>query len=166
MKVKGIQHIAIDNSTKFPFQIVDKLPRDLTCILGQDWLRENQYIVTKGIAIPPYSEKVCTFPTQERAIRYVEQQKIKDCVFCASSLIECNKKFTCLLVNVTQDTQIPKLQKPLCKCFGMTMTDNRSREGVQLLLESLRLEHIREERQEIIALCKQYSDVFKLRGGK
>ena len=124
----------------------------------------------QGIAIPPYSEKICTFPTKERGIRYIEQQNLKDGVFCASSLSECDGTFACLLVNVTQDVQIvteaPKLQKPPCKSNVMSLLNVNSQERDQLLLESLRLEHIEEGKQEIVQLCRQFSDIFKLKGDK
>ena len=101
MEVRGVQQIGINDSEEFPFRVVDRLPRNLTCILGQDWLKQNNYIIMQGIAIPPYSENICTFPTKEREIRYIEQQNLKDGVFCASSLSECDETFACLLVNVT-----------------------------------------------------------------
>ena len=112
----------------------------------------------QGIAIPPYSENICTFPTKEREIRYIEQQNLKDGVFCASSLNECDETFACLLVNVTGNVQIvietSKLQKPPCKSTVMSLLNVNSQERDQLLLESFRLEHIEEGKQEIVQLCR------------
>jgi len=170
VEVRGVLRMRINESEEFPFRVVEKLPRNLTVVLGQDWLRENNYIITQGIAIPPYSEKICTFPTKEKGIRYIESQTLKNGVFCASSLSECDEIFACLLVNVTQEMQIitesPKLQKPPCKSIGMAVLSANNQDRYQLLLNTLRLDHIREGKQELTKLCLQFADIFKLEGDK
>ena len=45
LETKGVKMLEINESKTFPFVIVEKLPRDLDCILGEDWLKENNYVL-------------------------------------------------------------------------------------------------------------------------
>jgi hypothetical protein len=56
------------------FYIVDNLPRNLDLILGQEWLLQNDYMMTCPKIIPPYSESVVKVPTKERGVRLIDKK--------------------------------------------------------------------------------------------
>ena len=104
---KGEKMLEVNENKAFPFTIVERLPRKFDCILGQDWLKENNYLLATQQMLEPFSEKNCQFQTRERGVRLVENQVIQTGVYCAASLSKCeNNTFSCLLVNSTPKLQI------------------------------------------------------------
>lgn len=173
MKVKGVVQLTLNNC-KDPVTsscyVVEKLPRDIDVILGQDWLLENDYVISKSVIIPPYSETVVRFPTQEKGIRFIEQQSLQPGLMCASSLTQCDKTFACLLVNVTSETinctKMPELKKPPTQMYKNKITENYlfTSQRVKTLHENLRLDHINKGTQEAKQICTDLVDIFKLPG--
>lgn len=149
--------------------MVNSLPRRLDIILGQDWLSENGYMLTKPVTGPPYSEIVVEFPAKEKGTRYIEHQLLQPGVICASSLVNCEKTFPCLLVSTSKIliiNKIPRLVKPPTH---VKETENHhdlfTPKRIQLLSDNLRLGHITERAEEIRNFYKEYVDIFKLQGG-
>ena len=68
-ETKGVMMLEINESKVLPFVIVEKLPRNLDCILGQDWIKENNYVLVPQQLLECFSEKICQFHTQEKGIR-------------------------------------------------------------------------------------------------
>ncbi|KAJ4425612.1 hypothetical protein ANN_27808 [Periplaneta americana] len=173
LKVKGRVPLKFENTLEpisFNFFVVDNLPRQLDIILGQDWLSENGYMLSKPVTIPPHSETVVEFPTNKKGTRYVEHQILQPGVMCAPSLVNCEQTFPCLLVNTTSEmlivSKIPKLVKPPANVSEMRNHNLFTAKRKQLLNEKLRLNHITEGAEEIRSICKEYVDIFKLPGDK
>jgi len=76
LETKGAKMLEVNESKALPFLIVDKLPRNLDCSLGQDWLKENNYVLATQQLLEPFSEKICKFHTKEKGVRLVEKQII------------------------------------------------------------------------------------------
>ena len=143
----------INENKDFPFLLVANLPRNLDCILGKDWLKENNYLLTqvKQQVLEPFSEKICTFPTCEKGIRLIEQQPLQEGFYCAASLSQCENNsfaclFACLLVNLTSEIQAikggPKLSKPPCHTNITLATKIKGQEKRRnSLTNNLRLDH-------------------------
>jgi hypothetical protein len=113
-------YLEINHSKPCLFYIVEELPRDVDVLLGQKWLLENGYVMTRNPALPPLSEGVVQIPTKEKGIRLVEKQELLPGVFCGTCLVEGNGEFaSCLVVNLTTEPAaifpLPRLIKPPCK---------------------------------------------------
>jgi uncharacterized secreted protein with C-terminal beta-propeller domain len=54
------------NDSKEMFYIVDSLPSSLHLILGQEWLLQNDYMMTCPKIILPFSENIVKVPARER----------------------------------------------------------------------------------------------------
>jgi hypothetical protein len=67
---KGIM-LQVNDSKEMLFYVVESLPRNLDLIMGQEWLMENDYVMTCPKIILPVSESVVKMPTRERGIRFV-----------------------------------------------------------------------------------------------
>jgi hypothetical protein len=169
LDTKGVKMKEVNESKAFPFAIVEKLPRDLDYILGQ----ENNYVLATQPILEPFSEKICQFHTQEKKIRLIENQIIQKAVNCADSLSKCeNNVFSCLLVNSFPNLQIvqkiSKLIKHPCQVnlaeqVKETETNQERKDKIKL---NLSLDHVKEGKNEIIQLCLMYSEIFKLEGDK
>lgn len=176
IKVKGMVNLTLNNCSEpieSKYYVVNKLPRNIDVILGQDWLLRNNYVFTKNIAIPPFSESVVQFPTTEKGVRYVEQQLLQPGIVCAATLTNCDKTFPCLIVNVTPETLVvretPILKKPptqLNNSTDRTNEDAFAKRRIELLYDNLRLQHIEEGAKDIRDICSEFVDVFKLPGDK
>ncbi|KAJ9582111.1 hypothetical protein L9F63_003567, partial [Diploptera punctata] len=81
----------------------------------QDWLMEQGYMLNKKMIIPPYSENLMEFPTNERGNRFIERQILQPGLICANGITKCDKTFTCLVINLTADAQIIKKIPELVK---------------------------------------------------
>jgi hypothetical protein len=105
MKVKGLVNLKIENALEPSSQkcyVVDSLNRKLDIILGQDWLVESGYNIQKKVLviIPPYSEQVIRFRTNEKGVCFIEHQLLQPSLIAASSLVNCeSNEFPCLVVN-------------------------------------------------------------------
>jgi hypothetical protein len=66
MLIKEGIMLQINNSKEMLFYIVDSLPRGLDLILSQEWLLQNDYMMTCSNAILPFSESVVKVSTEER----------------------------------------------------------------------------------------------------
>jgi hypothetical protein len=177
MNVLGLVDLKIENASEPLMQkchIVDRLPRNLDIILGQDWLEEAGYNFQKRepIMIPPYSEQVIRCRTSERGVCFIEHQLLQPGLMAASSLVNCQaNEFPCLVVNLTDQTinmiKSPKLEKPPTMIQRQDFR-NSTREGevkrIKLLKEKLRLDHIAEGANDIRKICEEYVDIFKLPG--
>jgi uncharacterized secreted protein with C-terminal beta-propeller domain len=64
------------NNSKEMFYIVERLPRNLDVILGQEWLFQNDYMMTCPKVILPFSENIVKVPTKERGVRLVDKQEL------------------------------------------------------------------------------------------
>ena len=58
------------------FYVIKHLSRNLDFILGQEWLLQNDYVMTCSKAIPPLSESLVQIPTRENGIRFVDKQEL------------------------------------------------------------------------------------------
>ena len=99
------------------FYVIKHLPRDLDLILGQEWLIQNDYVMTCSKAIPPLSGSIIQISARGKGIRFVNKQELLSGVYCGTSLSLCQEGyFQCLILNLTQSpiTQIhlPKMEKP------------------------------------------------------
>jgi hypothetical protein len=69
---------------------------------GQEWLSQNDYVMTCPNAILPFNESVVKVPSRERGVRLIERQELLPGVYCGSSLSLCHEGyFHCLVVNMT-----------------------------------------------------------------
>jgi hypothetical protein len=167
---KGIM-MQFNNSREMLFYIVERLPRNLDVILGQEWLLQNDYVMTYPKVIPPFSENI-KVPTKERGVRLVDKQGLLPGVYCGTSLSLCQKGyFQCLIVNMTQSpiTQLPlsRLEKPPTpRAGGKDFRNWNNAERISRLDGKLRLGHSEEGADAIRALCKKFVDIFKLPGDK
>jgi hypothetical protein len=177
MNVLGLIDLKIENMTEPMIQrchVVDRLPRNLDLILGQDWLEKAGYSFQKRkpVTIPPYSEQVIKCETNERGIRFIEHQLLQPGLIAASSLVRCEEnEFECLVVNMTNQTinmvNTPKLERPptmIKKQDIGNCTKEKEAKRIKLLNENLRLDHISEGANDIRRICTEYVDVFKLPG--
>ncbi|PNF31840.1 hypothetical protein B7P43_G08901 [Cryptotermes secundus] len=168
---KGIM-LQVNDSKEMLFYIVDRLPRNLNLILGQEWLLQNGYMMTCSKVVPPFSESVIKVPTKEKGIRLVDKQELLPGVYCGTSLGMCHEGyFSCLIVNMTSfpitQLPLPRLEKP--PTFKLDGKNSKSVDDVERILklnEKLRLDHITEGAETIRAICKEYVDIFKLPGDK
>ncbi|KAJ9586717.1 hypothetical protein L9F63_019700, partial [Diploptera punctata] len=76
---------------------------------------EQGYMLNKKMIIPPYSENLMEFPTNERGNRFIERQILQPGLICANGITKCDKTFTCLVINLTADAQIIKKIPELVK---------------------------------------------------
>jgi hypothetical protein len=110
LNVLGLVNLQIENTLEPITQecyVVDRLPRNLNVILGQDWLEKAGYSFQKRepIMIPPYSEQVIKCKTNERGTRFIEHQLLQPGLIAAASLVDCKaNEFPCLVVNLTDQT--------------------------------------------------------------
>ena len=151
--------------------IIKHIPRDLDLILGQEWLLQNDYVMTCSKAIPPLSGSLVQIPTGEKGIIFVDKQELLPGVYCGTSLSLCQERyFQCLVLNLTQSpiTQIPlpKLEKPPTIKKASQNYKFNNLEHLAKLDEKLRLDHIMEGADAIRVICKEYVDIFKLPGDK
>jgi hypothetical protein len=163
--------LQINNGKEMLFYVIKHLPRDLDLILGQEWLLQNDYVMTCSKVIPPLSESLVQIPTTEKGIRFVEKQELLPGVYCGTSLSLCQEGyFPCLILNLTQSpiTQIPfpKLEKPPTNKKVPQNYKFNNLERLTKLDEKLRLDHITEGAEAIRVICKEYVDIFKLPGDK
>jgi hypothetical protein len=152
--------------------VVDKLPRNLDMILGQDWLENAGYGFHKKtpVIIPPYCEQVIKCKTLERGVRFVEHQILQPGLICSASLVNCeSSEFPCLVVNLTDKpmcmTTEPRLEKPPTMVHRQECENRTTRvKRLQLLKENFRLDHVIEGADDIRKICEEYVDIFKLPG--
>jgi hypothetical protein len=154
LKVKGKIDIMVKNTLEPLAQecfVVDRLPRNLDLILGQDWLENNGIGLQKKtpILIPTYSEQFVKCGTRERGFRYIEHQTLQLGLVCATSLVNCeNVVFPCLVENLTDKpiamSVSPRLEKPPTMIANMQQTDSSkfACKRLKLLNENLRLSHM------------------------
>jgi hypothetical protein len=88
MNIKGEVEVNVNNNGHHKFYVVEKLPRSLDIVLGQDWLTKNHFMLRKEI-IPAFSEKVVQYPTREKGTRYIESQEIQPGLLVARCYTEC-----------------------------------------------------------------------------
>jgi hypothetical protein len=164
--------LQVNDSKEMLFYVVESLPRNLDLIMGQEWLIENDYVMTCPKIILPFSESVVKMPTRERGIRFVEKQELSPGVYCSTSLSLCEGgRFQCLVVNMTPfpvtRLPIPRLEKPPVFVTGSEVSKlSNTNERIAKLNEKLRLEHVTEGADEVRGLCREYHDIFKLPGDK
>jgi hypothetical protein len=102
--VKGLVSLKIENTMEPLIQecyVVDRLPKDLDVILGQNWLEKAGYDIQKEVPnmMSQYSEKVIKCSNNEKGIRYIEHQIFQPGLIVASSLVNCiANEFPCLVV--------------------------------------------------------------------
>jgi hypothetical protein len=68
--------LQINDSKETLFYIVDSIPRGLDISLSQEWLLQNDYMMTCSNAILPFSKSVVKIPTEERGLRFVNQTRV------------------------------------------------------------------------------------------
>ena len=155
------------------YYVVDRLPEQLSCILGRDWLRNTPHRIEIPILqhysiLPAYSETILTLPTQEKGVRHCPSQCLGTGIYVAESIVNCtNNQFMCLNVNLNEDEkvldQLPELNEISLKYQEPKLNlINRKK----LLRERLRLSHINEGRDEIQDLCEEFNDIFRLQGDR
>jgi hypothetical protein len=166
LNIKGEVEINVNNDGHHKFHVIEKLPRSLDIVLGQDWLIKNHFMLRKEI-IPAFSEKVVQFPTREKGTRYIESQEIQPGLFVARCYTECvDNKVTCLLVNTAHVDQIIESFPILSKPPRMEKVRQENEKRSALLNENLRLSHIKEGAEDIRKICQEYIEVFRLPGDK
>jgi hypothetical protein len=167
MSVKGQINLMIENTLEPLNQthcVVDSLPRNLDIIFGQDWL-DNAPVI-----IPPYSEQAVKCKMSERGVCLVEHKILQPGLVCSSSLVNCEaSKFPCLVFNLTDQplcmTTDPKVEKPPAMVHKQELGNQASKtERLQLLKENLRRSYIIEGADDIMNICEEYIDIFKLPG--
>jgi hypothetical protein len=66
MRIKEGIMLQVNDSAEMLFYVVENLPRNLDIILGQEWLFQNDYIMTCPNTILPFSESIIKVPFRER----------------------------------------------------------------------------------------------------
>jgi hypothetical protein len=69
---KGIM-LQVNDGREMLFYIVERLPRNLDVILGQEWLLQNDYMMTCSKVILPFSENIVKVPTKEKGVRLINK---------------------------------------------------------------------------------------------
>ena len=175
-KIQGITYLQvanIENSTPHKFCVVEKLPGDIELLLGRDWLETHNGELkipwkTNLKTVPPMSETLIEFETNEKGVRYCNKQTLGKNIICAESVVNCNLgKYCCLIINLNEDEALierePELTVESIKSLDLQLKgENRNK----MLLSKLRLAHIKEGAEELKQICLEFNDIFKLPGDR
>ncbi|KAJ4435279.1 hypothetical protein ANN_23857, partial [Periplaneta americana] len=123
----------------------------LAKITGRDWIRQsNNERIPQTYLIPKMSETIIAFHTQEIGDRYCPKQQLNDTVYVAEGIVSCtDNTFMVSVINLSESeetiTEVPVLEK---------------------LLSNIRLAHVKEGKEELLSLCQEYNDIFRLPGDR
>ena len=156
------------------FEVMPKPILDYTFLLGRDWLSKSGIQlklpwITYG-TVKPRSQTVVSFPVKNDGIFYVEKQELGQNVYVAEGVAEAKgEQIKLLVLNLNEEEfqldRIPELSR-WERLEGDVEKVKQSSERNRILKEKLRLEHIKEGKEEIWELCKEYSDIFRVPGDR
>jgi len=147
----------------------------------------NEVIIPDGaeIVLQPRTETLVEIEAENRAdgeIIIIDSQQITKLVMCSNSVTKVqNKRVITTLINPTEEAiklKIPNLKELVHEEFkealihSVQVTDRLAEphadsSRLRRMEEALRTDHLNsEERESIVAICQDYSDIFFLEGDR